>query len=67
MGNVWKNGCLYFLRDAFLYELWRKLFIEVMVKGNKIYDDLFDVEVVDFEVEEVVLLVDLECGIYRVG
>ena len=67
MGNVWTSGCLQFPRDASLHESWRKSFIEAMVKGNKIHDDLFDKEAVDLEVEEAVSLADTECGIHRVG
>ena len=66
MGNVWTSGCLQFPRDASLHESWRKSFIEAMVKGNKIHDDLFDKEAVDLEVEEAVSLADTECGIHRV-
>ena len=52
-------------RDASLPESWRKPFIEAMVKGNKIHDDLFDEEAVDLEVEEAVSLADTECGIHE--
>ena len=67
MGKVWTDGCLLLPRDGHLHKSWRKSFIEAMVKGNKIHDDLFNEEAVDLEVEDAVSLADTECGIQRSG
>lgn len=36
---------------------------EVILKGNEIYDDLYDNDESDFVVDEVVELVGDECGV----
>ncbi len=67
MGKVWTEGRLLWPRGGYLHESWRRLFIEAMIKGNQIHDDLFANEAVDLDVEEAVSFADIECGIQRVG
>lgn len=38
-----------------------------MIKGNKIYYDLFDYDVINVIVDDVVFMVGEECGVERFG
>lgn len=50
-----------------LFNVWREVFEWVIIFGNELYDELFDYEGINVNVDEVVEIVGEECGVVYLG
>lgn len=67
MGKQWMEGHLLWPTGDIQAESWSTSLFEAMIKGNKIHDDLFNHQAVDFDVEDAVASANNECGVQSVG
>lgn len=50
-----------------MFNGWREVFEWVIIFGNELYDELFDYEGINVNVDEVVEIVREECGVVYLG
>lgn len=50
-----------------MFNGWREVFEWVIIFGNELYDELFDYEGINVNVDEVVEIAREECGVVYLG